>query len=37
MCKAHDQFLNFAYINLSDHEDFSQFIEIDKRNALFSK
>jgi hypothetical protein len=37
MCKAHDQFLNFAYIDLSNHEDFLQFIEIDRRNALFLK
>jgi len=37
MRKAHDQFLNFAYVDLSDHEDFSQVIEIDRRNILFSK
>jgi len=37
MCKAHDQFLNFAYVDLSDHENFSQVIEIDRRNTLFLK
>lgn len=37
MHKAHDQFLNFAYVNLSNHEDFSQVIEIDRRDTLFSK
>ncbi len=37
MCKAHDQFLNFAYVDLSDHKDFSQVIEIDRKDTLFSK
>ncbi len=37
ICKAHNQFLNFAYVDLSNHEDFSQVIEIDRKNTLFSK
>jgi len=37
MCKAHGQFLNFAYVDLSDYEDFLQVIEIDRRDTLFSK
>jgi len=37
MRKAHDQFLNFAYVDLSDHEDFLQVIEIDRKDTLFSK
>ncbi len=37
MRKAHDQFLNFAYVDLSDHKDFLQVIEIDRKDTLFSK
>ena len=37
MCKAHDQFLNFAYVDLSDCKDFLQVIEINRKNTLFSK
>ncbi len=37
MCKAHDQFLNFAYVDLLKYEDFSQVIEINRRDTLFLK
>ncbi len=37
MCKAHDQFLNFAYVDLLNHKDFLQVIKIDRKDTLFLK